>query len=293
MSAAAHSRRRTDAVAPLPPAAQRDTDGGAPAAITTGAGREDAEAYFRSFPVDPPLPDVRIPVKAPHAAATAYSRDVLMRRYPHAEVGDDMHVIFSEAGRARPSRLAPDVFVALKTPRQPTRSDYEVDRLGPPDFVLEVLSRSTWEHDTGRKLDCYQRMGVRECLLFDVTGEDLAGLGKALWGYALTPSTRLPLEEQTLPNGAVGVRSDVLGLCAYVAERTPPAEPGQTWALAMRWHDSATGRVIQSEAEHANIERLRANAERLRASAAERRNVELERRNAELEAEIRRRNGRR
>ena len=292
MSAAAHSRRRASAVAPFPPAAQQEIEG-TPAAAASGDEREDAEAYFRSFPLDPPLPDVRIPVKAPHAAATAYSRDVLMRRYPHAEVGDDMHVIFSEAGRARPSRLAPDVFVALKTPRQPTRGDYEVDRLGPPDFVLEVLSRSTWKHDTGRKLDCYQRMGVRECLLFDVTGEDLAGLDKALWGYALTPATRLPLEEQTLPNGAVGVRSDVLGLCAYVAERVPPAEPGQTWALAMRWHDSATGRAIPSEAERANAERLRANAEQLRASTAERRIVELERRNAELEAEISRRNGRR
>ena len=40
-------------------------------------------------------------------------------------------------------------------------------RLG---FVLEVLSHSTWEHDLGRKLDCYQQIGVRECLLFDATG---------------------------------------------------------------------------------------------------------------------------
>ena len=217
---------------------------------------EDEPEY--GYPLDPPLEDVRIPVRAPHAAATGYSHFALMHRFPEAEVGADLHLLFSEGEKGRKGRkrkkgregrdgksvLAPDVLVALDVPRRSTRADYDADDLGPPDFVLEVLSRSTWRHDVGRKLDVYQKIGVRECLLFDVTGEDLAGLGLDLWGYALTPNHRRPLEERVLPNGERGVCSAALGLVAYVAAREPPAARNETWALTMRWHDPATGQDI-------------------------------------------------
>ena len=250
----------------------------------------------RAFPLDPPLPDVRIPVKAPHATATAYSRAALMHRFPNAQVGDDLHMLFSEPGKEGQSRLSPDVFVALKVPRHRTRADYDADRLGPPNFVLEVLSASTWKHDLGRKLDAYQRIGVRECLLFDATGEDRARTNKELWGFALTPESRDPLPEKRLANGESGVVSAVLGLVAYVAERVPPAASGETWALTMRWHDPATGADIpdydQSRAGEAQaLAReaqavAQAQAERARAEAAHRRI-------AEMQEELRRLRGRR
>ena len=218
------------------------------------------EPPYPPYPLDPPLEDVRIPVKAPHATATAYSRAALMHRFPNAEAGDDLHMLFTEPSAGKEasggkvlsaakektgqSRLSPDVLVALDVPRRSTRADYDADLLGPPSFVLEVLSRSTWKHDIGRKLDCYQQVGVRECLLFDVTGEDLAGVGKDLWGFALTPKCRKPLDECVLPNGQRGVRSEVLGLIAYIAKRTPPSAPRETWALTMRWHDPATAEDI-------------------------------------------------
>ena len=104
-----------------------------------------------SYPLDPPIDDVRIPVKEPHAAATAYSRNALRHQFPAAQVGDDLHLLFNEPGENTQSRLSPDVFVALAVPRRSTRADYDADVLGPPDFVLEVLSRSTWEHDVGRQ----------------------------------------------------------------------------------------------------------------------------------------------
>ena len=255
--------------------------------------QQHAPSFDGPYPLDPPLVDVRIPVKAPHATATAYSRNALMHRYPDAEVGDDLHILFSEPGKPRQSRLSPDVFVALDVPRHTTRSDYDVDRLGPPDFVLEVVSKSTWQHDVGRKLDVYQRLGVRECLLFDSTGMDWAGVGKDLWGFALTPERREPLGEVLLPNGECGVRSEVLRLIAYVAERTRPSAEKETWALTMRWRDPATGTDIpdydQSRAREAQAwageararaeaqaERTKAQEERARAEAAERRVAELE-----------------
>ena len=144
--------------------------------------------------------------------------------------------------------------------------------------MLEVLSRSTWKHDLGRKLDCYQRLGVRECLLFDVAREDPAGTGRELWGFALTPERREPLEEAVLPNGERGVHSAVLGLVAYVAERTPPSAPGETWALTMRWHDPETATDIPDYDEA----RARADAAELEAKAAQRRIAALEERLREV-----------
>ena len=239
------------------------------------------EPPYPPYPLDPPLEDVRIPVKAPHATATAYSRAALMHRFPNAEAGDDLHMLFTEPSKGKESsagkdssagknkkgqsRLSPDVLVALDVPRRSTRADYDADLLGPPSFVLEVLSRSTWKHDIGRKLDCYQQVGVRECLLFDVTGENLAGVGKDLWGFALTPECRKPLDECVLPNGQRGVRSDVLGLVAYIAKRTPPSAPRETWALTMRWHDPATAEDIPDYDES-----------RAEAQAAQQRVAELE-----------------
>ena len=276
-------------VLPALPRRRPRTDGrSAPA--KPGSAREllsETREPEDGYPLDPPLVDVRIPVRAPHATATAYSRIALMHRFPDAEVGDDLHILFWEKGkkkggrlltRARgkthrtKSRLSPDVLVALNVPRRSTRADYDVDELGPPDFVLEVLSRSTWKHDIGRKLNAYEAIGVRECMLFDVTGENLAGMGCDLWGFSLTPVGREPLEERVLPNGARGVCSAVLGLVAYVAARNPPAAHNETWALTMRWHDPATGEDLpdhdQSRAGEARALAV-AQAERSRADAAE------------------------
>ena len=247
--------------------------------VVVDAPPEDEPCY----PLDPPLEDVRIPVKEPHAAATAYSRIVLRHRFPSAQVGDDLHMLFSEPGQPKQSRLSPDVMVALNVPRRATRADYDADELGPPDFVLEVLSWRTWRHDLGRKLDCYQRIGVRECLLFNATGKSLRQVDGELWGFSLTPERREPLEEVALPNGERGVRSAVLGLVAYVAERAPPAGPRETWALTMRWHDPVTGADLpdyeQSRAGEADA-RAEAQLERARADLAER-DTQAERARAE------------
>ena len=52
------------------------------------------------YPLDPPIVDVRIPVEAPHSAATRYSCDALRHQFPSAEVGDDLHMLFSEPDKA-------------------------------------------------------------------------------------------------------------------------------------------------------------------------------------------------
>ena len=86
--------RRADGARPIA--------GRGPAADPPWAGEPWADEP--SYPVDPPLVDVRIPVKETHAAATAYSRIALRHRFPATQVGDDLHVLFSEPGKATQSR---------------------------------------------------------------------------------------------------------------------------------------------------------------------------------------------
>ena len=273
----------------------------------------DAILESPNLPRDPPLPDVPLPETKAHRKATRYAVGVFEERFPNAEVTAETDILFSEAGRRGKSRLRPDFLVALSVPRSKTLADFDVAKLGAPDFVMEVLSRTTWELDLGRKLDVYQKIGVRECLFFDPTGEDLAGNGKELWGYALTPNERRPLEEGVLPNGERCVRSAVLGMVAYVLERVPPARWGETWAVRMCWRDPETGEdkpdysqsrageaqaragEAQARAE-AQAERAKAQAEKAKAEE-ERAAAQLERakaqaaqrRIAELEEELRRR----
>ena len=232
----------------------------------------DAILESPNLPLDPPLPDVPLPMKKPHVKAASYAVDVFEERFPKAEVAAEADILFSEADRRGQSRLRPDFLVALDVPRSKTLADFDVDELGAPDFVMEVLSRTTWELDLGRKLDVYQKIGVRECLFFDPTGEDLAGNGKELWGYALTPNERRPLAEGVLPNGERCVRSAVLGMAAYVLERVPPAKEGETWALRMCWRDPATGEDMP---DYSQVRADEAEA-RAEAEAARRRIAELE-----------------
>ena len=266
----------------------------------------DAILESPNLPLDPPLPDVRLPMKKPHWKAAHYAVDVFEGRFPKAEVAEETDILFSEVGRHGQSRLRPDFFVALSVPRSATLADFDVDELGAPDFIMEVLSRTTRALDLGRKLEVYQKIGVREYLLFDPTGEDLAGNGKELWGYALTPNERRPLAEGVLPNGERYVRSAVLGMVAYVMERVPPAKQGETWALRMRWRDPATGedmpdygqmqagearaRADAARARAAEVQaQAEAQAERTRAQAESARTEAAQRRIAELEEQLRRR----
>ena len=83
------------------------------------------------------------------------------------------------------------------------------------------------------------------------------GKNGELWGFALTPERREPLAER-------GMRSEVLELWAYVAERTPPAAPDETWALTMRWHDPQTAPLPDYDQAQAKIAKLEQQLRQLR-----------------------------
>ena len=106
--------------------------------------------------------------------------------------------------------LQPDVLVAFGVGRGGNRSTYKVWEEGkPPDFVLEVASPSTAEHDARYKAGEYARMGVREYWRLDPQG---ALMGTALEGYALTGGRYEPVEVVERAGGGRRLRSRVLGL---------------------------------------------------------------------------------
>ena len=209
--------------------------------------------WLASLEDDPPPGEDTIPMIEPHAEAMCYTRDAFVHRFrapagsgPHGEVGFDLPVTFhlqGERGERVPGRLSPDVLVAFGAPHDPARREFDADRLGAPDFVLEVLSKSTWKRDVDAKLKTYAAIGVRECFLFDPTGRFPV---PSLQGYALTKTRIRRLPSTRLANGAEGVHSPLLGLVAYIKRDDAPLPAD---AQAIRWHDPATGSALPTYVE--------------------------------------------
>ena len=169
--------------------------------------------------------------------------------------------------------VAPDVYVAFDVANR-HRNSYVVWEEGkPPDFVLEVASDSSRRKDEKEKPGIYAKIGVPEFFLYDPEGElTLALSGFELRGGARRAYRRLPQER--LPGGAVGVRSEVLGLCLCV--RSPGPEPLDG---SLCWYDPTAGAFLPTRHELADGKRqaeARAEVSEARAEAADARVAELE-----------------
>ena len=176
------------------------------------------------------------------------------------------------------ARLAPDVFVVFGVPDHPRRS-YFVWREGKaPDFVLEIASASTVDHDLGDKRDRYAAMGVREYWRFDPTGE---ALDAPLECDVLEGGQYRAVELARDDDGTVWGHSPLLGLDIYA-----PAGEGR-----LRLYDPVKGEWLRNlpESEAALAESEAALAESEAALAATEVERDLERQ-ARLSAEAEREN---
>ena len=237
-----------------------------------------ADALYR--PVPPveyddegyPGPDGRMPESTRHAEATHYAFGALQvwfRDRPDTLVANDLVMLFEEGEPS--AALAPDAMVVFGVGRS-DRSSYKVWQEGDavPAFALEVLSASTWRKDVRVKPGLYAALGVRELMLFEPFGPELAGFALHGAGYAPVPA---------LPDG--GLPSRVLGLDVVLEDDR------------LRFRNPETGEIlpdhVRLDAMHARSEVMRAEAERrrereaaarrlaeARADAAERRIAELE-----------------
>ena len=79
---------------------------------------------------------------------------------------------------------------------------------GLPDFVMEVLSPKTREHDLTKK-NLYRKLGLEEYLLFDSE----AGPGyRAMWAYELDSGDYAPMLPAGIVSGEEEYASRMLGL---------------------------------------------------------------------------------
>ena len=178
----------------------------------------------------------------------------------------------------------PDLLIARNVdPEAYERSNgYIIDEQGkPPDFVLEIASRSTGIIDVTIKREHYAAMGILEYWRFDATGEYH---GARLAGDRLVDGRYVPIPIDPLPGDILQGRSRALNLLLRWEQRR------------LGWHDPATGDHIatfiseragrireRDRADHAEAARDRAEA---RANQAEARADRAEARIQQLEAQL-------
>ena len=183
------------------------------------------------------------------------------RADPMVYVGGDLLMYYQEGEPNK--RLAPDVFVVKGVPKLPARDNYLIWLEGkPPDFVIEVTSKTTRRNDQTKKLVLYRDvLRVPEYFQFDPT-EDY--LRPAFQGFRLVDGDYVPIEpvDGRLPSAALGLHLERDG-------------------TDLRLFDPSTGRRLPIPSE----ESARAESESARAEAAE---AEADRLRREIE-ELRRR----
>ena len=186
-------------------------------------------------------------------------------------VGADLYIIpiptaelTSMAGAVYPDLLVafdadPDLYYA--------HNGYVISEQGkPPDFVLEVASRSTGRRDAVDKRVIYADLGIPEYWRFDETGQYH---GARLAGDRLENGQYEPIRIDQIPGGSLQGHSAVLN-------------------VVLRWTDGHLGWFDPATGEHVAT----FDSERARAEAEREARLQAEARAAELEAELRRlRNG--
>jgi Uma2 family endonuclease len=160
------------------------------------------------------------------------------------------------------TRRVPDLLIAFDADPQLYQADngYIVQAQGkPPDFVLEVASRSTGSEDTGPKRDDYAALGILEYWRFDPTGEFH---GTKLAGDRLVDGAYQPIPIDQLDDDTLQGYSAALSLILRW-------DQGQ-----LGWYDPETEQHIATF----DSERARADNAEAELRAAEARIHELEQR---------------
>ena len=244
--------------------------------------------------VEADLPDIEYPCSDGIAMSETdfQARAVMNARHflgTHFRDRSDVYVsgnifVYYEAGNISAS-VSPDILVAFGVERRKRRSYRTWEEGKAPDFVLEVLSPSTWTRDLEEKRQVYVKLGVQEYFLFDPTGEHLEPV---LQGYRLDWGRYEPLSRL----GPLAVRSRVLGLDLWVDGqrdlRMRDANTGENLPSAEESEEArreAEVRAQQAE-DRAELAEVRAEQAEVRAEQAEVRADEEARMRRALEARL-------
>ena len=182
-------------------------------------------------------------------------------------LGDIYIYYLDEYGRRE--RVAPDALVALDISYEDTGEDqsYFVELLGkPPDFVMEMASRSTHRVDLEAKPPVYAQIGISEYWQLDPFGGRYYGF--PLRGLRLVDGEYVEIEMEELPDGALRGHSEVLGLDLYWMDgdfRIREPSTGRWLALPTREDVEARAAAeARAEAAEAELAELREQLRQLR-----------------------------
>jgi Uma2 family endonuclease len=183
-------------------------------------------------------------------------------------------LVFYEQGNKR-KHVSPDVFVVRGVPKKPLRDHYLIWREGqPPQFVIEVTSKTTRKEDQTKKPVLYRDIiKVAEYFLFDPT-EDY--LKPPFQGFRLVEGEYDPIEpvQGRLPSAVLGLHLERSGVDLRLFDPKTKS-----------WLPTARERA-QAERDRAEAERDRAEAERNRADREEAERIRVETEVARLREEI-------
>lgn len=192
------------------------------------------------------------PMETPrHYFAGVYAVTVLMRHF-----GKAMHFGANNGVYYRKNDLhavvVPDVYAVSGKPQTVEDWYFLWDHDLPPDFVLEMASKTTYQRDKVAKRDIYARIGVKDYFMFDPTGRYL---DEPLLGFRLSKTSHKALEPTRLPDGGLSIRSEILklDLRAWRGDDHP----------TLRFFDPVTSSYLLSAEEQAGqAERQQQEAER-------------------------------
>ena len=213
------------------------------------------------FPDPPEDPDDKM-TNFRHLGMTGTAHSLAVHLGNHeTTVVDAEHYLALAPTRSLAGVRYPDLLVAFGVdPEAYRRSNaYVISEQGkPPDFVLEVASRSTGRVDVTEKRVDYAALGIGEYWRFDETGEYH---GAKLAGDRLVDGKYVPVETEELADNSLQGYSAVLNLYLRWADG------------ALAFYDPATdelifnleGQIARAEAAEARVRELE---ERLRSRGA-------------------------
>ena len=133
------------------------------------------------------------------------------------------------------------------------RNGYVISEVGkPPEFVLEIASRTTARRDETVKREGYAKLRIPECWGFDGSGEGY--YSQRLWGGLLVGDTYEPIDLTEEADGEVRGYSPALSLylCVDDEDRLRFWDPAtQEYLLT---HLEAENRAAEAENRVADIE---------------------------------------
>ncbi|MCY4653433.1 MAG: Uma2 family endonuclease [Dehalococcoidia bacterium] len=237
------------------------------------------ERYKQIEPLpDPPPREMFVVNQFSHSARANYTLSWVFRGRTDVFWGGEGFLCIDT--RPGSLRFVPDCMVAYGVDPDYVfaRNGYVISEMGkPPDFVMEIGSRTTGRIDVAKKREGYASFGVPECWRFDETGGNYHG--QPLAGDALIDGVYQPIPLQHESDGTIWGHSETLGLDIYWQDKKLRIKDPGTGEFFPEYNDA------MEERDSALIERDTALNER--DDATRQRDLEIARRN-EVEAELER-----